>query len=280
MNIRFIPQEEIDRQLYNSCVHYANNGTIYGYDWWLNNTARSWDVLVEGDNYLSVLPLPYVTDWLRRRRLRQPRLVPELALYSVKPLSPKRVASFWEAVPAEYKKGELTLEPWSIPKQAGRFSFQEATGSVLDLTKDYEAVTDDFPPAYYSELAKAELADLLPTGHLKPERIAGLYRDVHGAGTEVDWHFHAMQRLMYQLLHRGWGGPWGVQDRDGTVLAAMFLIYSHGRLFPLAQTVTPAGMAVGAQTLLWDNILRAHAGRPLRVKREEIPFQTEASLKT
>lgn len=272
MNIRFIPQEEIDRQLYNSCVHFATNGSIYGYDWWLNNTARSWDLLVEGDNYVSALPLPHTKNWMGRQSLVQPRLVPELALYSVKPLSPKRVQAFWDAVPAQYKKGKLVLEPWSIPQQQGRFELEEATGSVLDLSPTYEEITDDFPPAFYSELAKAELADLLPTGHLKPERIAALYREQHGAGTEVDWHFHAIQRLMYQVLHRGWGGPWGIQDRNGEVLAAMFLIYSHGRLFPLAKTVTAAGAQLGAEALLWENILRAHAGRPLRIKREELPF--------
>ncbi|PHI21414.1 hypothetical protein CEQ90_03175 [Lewinellaceae bacterium SD302] len=272
MNIRFIPQEEIDRQLYNSCVHFATNGSIYGYDWWLNNTARDWDLLVEGDKYVSALPLPKTKNWLGRLQLEQPRLVPELALYSVKPLSKKRVASFWEAVPAEFKRGSLTLEPWSIPDEKTRFQLTEATGSVLDLSRPYEEVTDNFDPAWFNELAKAELADLMPTGNLKPERIAALYRDFHGAGTETDWHFHAMQRLMYQTLHRGWGGPWGIQTREGEVLAAVFLIYSHGRLFPLAKTVTEVGKKTGAEAKLWDNILHAHCGRPLRIKREEIPY--------
>jgi hypothetical protein len=272
MDIRFVPQAEIDRQLYNSCVHFATNGSIYGYDWWLNNTARDWDLLVEGDNYVSALPLPKKQNWLGRTNLEQPRLVPELALYSVKPLSKKRVNAFWDAVPPDFKKGELTLEPWSIPTDETRFDFIEAQGSVLDLSVDYEKLVADFPPAYFNELAKATLGDLLPTGHLKPERLADLYRDQHKPGTETDWHFHAVQRLMYQTLHRGWGGPWGIQNRDGEVLAAMFLIYSHGRLFPLAQSETEAGKQIGAKAYLWDNVLRAHAGRPLRVKREEIPM--------
>lgn len=275
MNIRFIPQAEIDRQLYNSCVHYATNGSIYGYDWWLNNTARDWDLLVEGDNYVSALPLPKQKNWLGRFQLKQPRLTPELALYSVKPLSPKRVNSFWEAVPPAFKKGGLTLEPWSIPSQKTRFEFEEATGSVLDLSQPYEVVTDNFAPSWFGELAKAELADLMPTGNLKPERIAALYRDFHGPGTETDWHFHAIQRLMYQTLHRGWGGPRGIQTRDGEVLACIFLIYSHGRLFPLAKTVTAEGASIGAEAKLWDNILRENCGRPLRIKREEIPFIDE-----
>jgi len=270
MDIRFVPQAEVDRQLYNSCVHYATNGSIYGYDWFLNNTARDWDLLVEGDKYFSVLPLPYVEARWGRLKLQQPRLVPELALYSVRPLSPKRVAAFWDAVPAKYKRGELTLEPWSVPTDNKRFTFTEAGGSVLDLSPPYEAVIDDFPPDYFSELAKADLADLVPTGHLKPERLAALYLEVNGKSVDTEWRFHALQRLMYQCLHRGWGSPFGIQDRQGNVLAAFFLAYSHGRIFPLLQLVTAAGAQVGARIRLWDDILRGHSARPLRIKREEI----------
>lgn len=269
MDIRFVPQAEIDRQLYNSCVHYANNGSIYGYDWYLNNTAKDWDLLVEGDKYFSVLPLPHAKNWRGRLELRQPRLVPEMALYSVRPLSPKRVQAFWDAVPANYKAGKLTVEPWSIPKTS-RFSFTEAKGSVLNLSPTYEEVIDDFPSTYFSELAKAELADLLPTGHLKPERIAALYRQEQRGPGGTEWHFHAIQRLMYQALHRGWGAPFGIQDRNGEVLAVKFLMYSHGRIFPLLQIATPAGLSVGAGVRLWDDILRGHTARPLRIKREEI----------
>ncbi|MEM9834953.1 MAG: hypothetical protein AAF828_00540 [Bacteroidota bacterium] len=270
MDIRFVPQEEVNRQLYNSCVHFATNGTIYGYDWFLNNTARDWDVLVEGDDqYFSVLPLPHGKNWLGRSGLVQPRLVPELALYSVRPLSPKRVQAFWDAVPKQFRSGQLTLEPWSIPPKS-RFDLTAAGGTLLDLKPTYEEVIDDFPPAYFSELAKADLADLIPTAHLKPERLAAMYRQIHGAEKHAEWSFHAYQRLMYQALHRGWGAPFGIQNRQKEVLAAFFLLYSHGRIFPLLQLVTPAGAQVGARIRLWDDILRGHSNRTMRIKREEI----------
>lgn len=94
MTIRHIPQEAIDKQLYNSCTHYATNGSIFGYDGYLNATAKEWDVLVEGDNYVSVMPLPKGRNWLGRQQLVQPKLLPYLAVYSVKPLSPKRIQAF------------------------------------------------------------------------------------------------------------------------------------------------------------------------------------------
>ncbi|MEM7574527.1 MAG: hypothetical protein AAF433_16605 [Bacteroidota bacterium] len=270
MQLRFLRHGEYDKQLYNSCIHYANNGSIYGYDWFLNNTAREWDLIVEGDPYVSVLPLPRATNWRGQLQLRQPPLVPDLAIYSVKPLSPVRVNSFWEAVPAEFKSGELEVEPLSVPSEKSRFKFRAASGTNLDLNQPYEQIIDDFPASYLRDLGLAEAADLLPTGTLKPERVAAFFQAHSPKGKATEWAFHAIQRLMYQLLHRGWGSAYGVQNRQGDVLAMVFIAYSHGRLFPIVKVESPAGKKAGAMSLLWDMAIHSHAERPLRIKREEL----------
>ena len=46
MDIRLVPQEEIDKTKWNSCVHYAANGKIFGYKWYLDNVAIDWVGLV------------------------------------------------------------------------------------------------------------------------------------------------------------------------------------------------------------------------------------------
>ncbi len=146
MDIRFVPQDQIDKQLYNSCVHFATNGSLYGYDWYLNATAKEWDLLVEGDNYVTAMPLPKRKNWWGRTYLTQPGLIPDLAVYSVKPLSPKRIQSFWDAIPEEFRGGSLTVEPASVPKDPGRFDVVQASGDALFLNKPYEEITDDFRP--------------------------------------------------------------------------------------------------------------------------------------
>ncbi|THH40713.1 hypothetical protein [Neolewinella litorea] len=266
MDIRFIPQEEIDKQLYNSCVHFATNGSLYGYDWYLNATAKEWDLLVEGDNYVTAMPLPKRQNWLGRTYLTQPTLVPDLAVYSVKPLSPKRIQAFWDAIPDTFRGGELTVEPASVPGQSGRFTVTSAVGEALFLNQPYEAITDNFPSGYYDRMARAEAADLLPVPVIKPEAFAAFWLEVHGSGGENEWKFHAMQRIMYQILHRSWGNATGVQTRDGELLAVSFNAYSHGRVFPLFRAESQRGADAGAMTLLYDTLLRSHAGRSLKVE--------------
>ena len=271
MKIRHLTANELDKQLYNSCVHFATNGSIYGYDWYLNATAKDWDFLVEGDDsWTTVMPLPREKNWWGRTKLIQPRLLPELAVYSVNALSPARIQAFWDAIPAEYRSGGLVVEPASVPREPGRFTATPATGTVLLLDQPYDDIIGDFSPAYHEGLIRAQEAELRPAPSFKPERLADFWLSVNGKTAENEWTYHAMQRLMYQVLHRSWGGTQAVQDRDGKLLAMTFLVYSHNRIFPLFTAESAAGRSVGALTYLWDNVLRSHAGKSLKVKREDI----------
>ncbi|OAV43923.1 hypothetical protein [Lewinella sp. 4G2] len=270
MNIRLVRQEDLNKQLYNSCVHFATNGSIYGYDWFLNATAREWDVLVEGDDWVSVMPLPRRKNWFGRIYLEQPRLVPELAVYTVRAMSQKRIQAFWDAIPAEYRGGGLTVEPASVPADQGRFEVKTATGTVLLLDQPYEDIIGDFSPTYREGLLRAEDAGLRPTGSFKPETFADLWLKVNGKSADNEWTYHAMLRIMYQVLHRSWGNTQAVADADGNILAAVFIVYSHNRIFPLYKVETTAGKQAGALAYLWDNLLKGHAERSLKIKREEV----------
>ncbi|MEM9929196.1 MAG: hypothetical protein AAF840_05220 [Bacteroidota bacterium] len=274
MDLRFIPQEDLNKQLYNSCVHFATNGSIYGYDWFLNATAKEWDLLVEveDESWVSVMPLPRVKSWWGRVKLEQPRLVPELAVYSVRSLSPKRIQNFWDAVPQNYRGGGLTVEPASVPEAPGRFTVQAAAGTALILNQPYNEIIGDFSPAYHEGLIRAEAAGLKPGQSFKPERLADFWLKVNGASAENEWTYHAMQRLMYQVLHRSWGGTRAVVNAAGELQAMTFIIYSHSRIFPLFTVESSEGRAVGALAYLWDNLLESHAEKSLKVKREEIGF--------
>lgn len=272
MDIRHLTQDDFDRQLYNSCVHYAVNGGVYGYDWFLNATAKDWEFIVEveKERWVTVLPLPYIKNWWGRLRLAQPRLVPELAVYTCKPPSGKRMQAFFDAIPDRFRGGDLLVEPASVPSQPGRFAVAAAGGTALRLDQPYEEIIGDFPPEYHEGLIRAEEADLRPLPSFKPERLADFWLAVNGKTADNEWRYHAMQRIMYQVLHRSWGGTQAVSGPDGEPLAMTFLVYSHGRIFPMFTAESAAGRARGALAYLWDNVLRGHAGKSLKVKREDV----------
>jgi hypothetical protein len=261
MEIKYLKSDELDKIKWNSCVHYANNGNIFGYMWFLDHVAKDWDALVEGD-YESVFPLVWRTTAFNTRTLYQPDLMRELGIYSINVLSPKRVRHFLEAIPEEFKAIDITLnERNNLPDQTD-FTTAEKQNYQLWLDRSYEDIHAYYSKALLERLDTARETDLIPTSNLKPERIADFYKK-HTKDRNVERNFHALQRIMYNVLHRGWGFGSGITDRDGNLFAVNFFIISHGKILSLVPVVSPEGEQRGAMEMLTDLVIRTNAGRPM-----------------
>lgn len=273
MDIRYLPAAEIDKVKWNSCVHYAPNGNVCGYKWYLDATAREWDGLVEGD-YESVLPLPRRKDWTGRKEVFIPVLMREAGIYSINVLSRERITAFLAAVPKEYGKVQIELNaPTKLPPETS-FTAREKIDYLLALDRPYEELAGEFSRNLLLTLEKAEQTGLKPVANLKPEKVAAFYKKHAPAHPEKERIFHAAQRIMYNVLHRGWGFAAGVQSSEGDLLAADFYIYSHTRVLRLLPVVSAVGKRVGALEYLTNTLLRTHAGKQLVLdfnteKREE-----------
>lgn len=97
MNIQRIKRDEINKTKWNSCVHFATNGNICGYKWYIDAISKDWEALIEGD-YESVMPLIWKKNWIGRKQIYVPTLMREVGIYSANALSPKRVTTFLEAI--------------------------------------------------------------------------------------------------------------------------------------------------------------------------------------
>lgn len=262
MEITYLPSEEIDKVKWNSCVHYALNGNIFGYKWYLDAVAREWDCIIEGD-YESVFPLPYRKDWLGRKHIYQPELMRELGIYSINVLSPARVKRMLEAIPKDFQKIDIVLnEQIGLPENSD-FKTGEHTNHQLLLDSEYEELTESFSRDLLLKLEKAENSNLRPKANLKPEKVAAFYEKYAPSSPEKGRNFHAMQRIMWNILHRGWGFASAVESKDGELLAVDFYIYSHSKVLSLVPVVSPKGKELGALEYLHNTLLRTHAGKKL-----------------
>ncbi|MEM1216614.1 MAG: hypothetical protein AAGJ82_13055, partial [Bacteroidota bacterium] len=258
MKIQRIAREDIDKTKWNSCVHYATNGNIFGYLWYLDAMSRDWEALVEGD-YESVLPLPRKDLSWGEEGLQQPPLVRELAIYSIHPPANKRTAAFWEAVPAKYRYVALEMDAFSLPK-ASNWQVAERKNYFLPLSETYELLRERYSQSLIDQLRATPQDDLFPASNLKPERLAQLYRSANRHLSEPE--FHGLQRIMYNALHRGWGFASGIMNREQEVLAADFFLFSHGRVMSLCPFETKAGNDLNAQAYLYDLMIRQQAAKP------------------
>ena len=260
MNIRFVPRADIDKVKYNSCVHYANNGNVFGYLWYLDFIAKDWDALVEGD-YESVMPLPWQRNRLGQRVVVTPPLMRELGVYSIHVLSPKRIAAFLAAIPPEFRGVRLRLNEQNPPPRDLDFALAERTNHQLLLQQPYAEMTEAFSRDLLLELERAEQSDLLPIGNISVEEVAAFFKQHGPQDAHTERSFHGLQRVMYNVLHRGWGGSTGIRHRAGDLLAVAFWIYSHKKVTALLLLESPAGRAVAAREQLVNLQLRSHAER-------------------
>ena len=262
MDIRLVPRDEIDKVKYNSCVHYANNGNIFGYIWYLDFVAKEWDALVEGD-YESVMPLPRREGLFGKPEIFQPALMRELGIYSVNVLSPKRVKAFLEAIPATYKKIDIAVnEQVDAPGDLDFVVTNEVNHQLL-LESPYEELAEQYSRELLLGLEKAEQAEVIPISNFKPEKLAEFYQQNSPAGSDRDKNFHTLQRIMYNVLQRGMGFASGVQSRDKELLAVNFWMYSHHKVIGLMPVESAAGARVHALDYLFNMLIRTHAGRPM-----------------
>ncbi len=262
MDIRYIKGADIDKVKWNSCVHYANNGNIFGYMWYLDFVAKDWDALVEGD-YESVFPLVWREGLFGRKELYQPGLMREMGIYSIHLLSQARINAFLDAIPAEFKTIDIAINEQNTPPAGSSFQVEEKTNFQLYLGQPYEKLFDGFSSELASQLQRAEDEGLILTSSLKPETVADFYRKHTPRNRERERNYHALHRIMYNVLHRGWGFASGAMDRNQNFYAVNFFIYSHSKVLSLAPVESPQGREIGALPYLFNALIRSHAGRPL-----------------
>ncbi|MCB0641304.1 MAG: hypothetical protein KDC44_06675 [Phaeodactylibacter sp.] len=260
MDIQYLNSEAIDKVKWNSCIHYANNGNVFGYKWYLDFVAKDWDALVEGD-YESVFPLVWRDGRRGSKMLVQPQWMRELGIYSIHVLSPARTRNFIEAIPDSFKQVDIVLNEQNNPPADLDFEVIQELNYQLFLGSDYETLRNAYAPGLVATLEQLPDTGLVPSGSLKPEQLTDLYIQVNGSKTADSTH--ALLRIMYNALHRGWGFLSGIRNKNGDLTAAAFFINSHGKLLSLVQVETAEGQEKGALAYLMDALLQTNAGRPI-----------------
>ena len=266
MEIRFISRDKIEKNRWDGCVHYANNGLIYGYTWYLDNVAENWDGLVEG-NYQSVFPLVWNSKIVKIKQIYQPFLCQQLGLYSVKVCSKPRIEAFIKAIPQEYKFVSMHMNDRNnLVKNIGGLKTERRSNYLLALNRSYEEIRKNYSTNLKRNINKARRENLYITSGIKPEKFVEAIRKYHEnyKTKKIPKQIYPMAlRIIYNCLHRGLGSITGVYKEDSEdFCAALFVMYSGSRLINLLNVTTAAGRKIGAMHYLLDELIQQNAGRP------------------
>ena len=256
--IRHIGQTQIDRERWDNCVASSESERLYGYSWFLDHVAGSWDGLVVGE-YEAVFPLPWRRSKYGLKIARQPAFCQQLGLFSPQAgeLSLERVI---QATPRSYILGQLDTHGQFAPEESAA---GHRTNQVLSLADDYPSiVTEKYVENHRRSLKKARKHGLRVefTADLSP---ALRYSEALYAGKGL-----TPQPAHYANLHRALTSPHNPFPREsvccyastGELLGSLLVAHSWSRVFILMGGCGDAGKKLCGNHLLYDAVIARYAG--------------------
>lgn len=252
-----MPFEEIDVTRWNSCIHFAINGNVFGYHWFLKNVVREFDALVEG-NYESVMPLISRTSRWNYPELYHPEGIGRLGIFSVHVLSPPRIEKFIHAIPDSFLGRHISFNEFNKPVIKDMLSANSLNWHHLDLSRPYEIIQNGYSAEAMNSIEAARAQNWMPHSNIKPEKLVEFFADQDSA-TDT----HMWMRIHYNLMHRGTAFPTVYSNSDGEIGAAALLTYYNG-FFTLLNFKGKSGVDQKLFYLMADDLIRVHADRQLR----------------
>lgn len=253
--IRYLKNDEINKQSWDACIQKAFNGNIYAYSWYLDAVAYGWEALVDGE-YETVFPLP-----VRRKfgiaYLYQPLFVQQLGIFSISKLNPRIVQNFFETLPSQIKYGRIQLNYHNKLESTPTLNVQYKPNIELALTQSIEQIRKHYSENTRRNIRKAQNSNLTVIENQPPDFIVKMFRENH-VKHNIAWSdgdYKKLTHLLYLLIHKGYGLTRGVFDRNNSWLGGAFFAFSHQRVILLLSAVTEGGRQTGAMHFLIDDTI-------------------------
>ena len=254
---KHITFEEIDKNRWNGCVHYAHNGNVYGYYWYLKSVLKEWDAIVE-DNYESVFPIikhPLYAE--------EHQLLPALGPYSVNHLSNTRMDKLLSAGLKDTKTSIYSVTSKGTTYAERKYPTLSTPYTSLNTKYSYDEIVDKYPVVDQEIVNHTSTEGYKMISSIKPEDLVAL-------GNRSNVAKNALMRIMYNALHRGIGWSSGIQNKStGKIVAASFFLFSHNTIYELFKYHDSYKHGI----ILYDLMVRSQAG-----KSTSIHFQGEKSV--
>ena len=264
MNIRYLPYKEIDKAKWDNCISNAANSLIYARSFYLDAMANNWDALVL-DDYEAVMPLPWKKKW-NIKYLYQPPFTQQLGVFSIKPLTASQVKFFIETASQHFKFAEITLNYSNVSEPLGPvFNVTHRDNYTLNLNRPYEAMHDNYLPAFTKSLRRIRKFEMLYVSSVNYQKTVELYRHLYGnrfqfIDAKIYQHFEDICKLLFRengLVIRH------ARSTGNKLLASAILLKDENRLYNIISCITSEGKKLEANYFLYDSIIKEFASTPL-----------------
>ena len=257
-DIRYLNNQQIDKNKWDNCIERAGNGLIYGFSFYLDHMAKNWDGLVLND-YEAVMPLT----WNKKygiHYLYQPFLTAQLGLFGNK-INAELLESFLKAIPAKFKYWDIYFNHQNVLPLKD-FDLYQRTNYVLGLNKSSDQLYSNYRENIQRNIKKALQAGCTVQKDFDAENVIELaVQQMKTHSPESNDNIDRFRKL-YQYLHgREMATTYGILSAQNELLASCIFFFSHNRVYYILVGNHPNGKTIGASHALIDAFIKDHAGK-------------------
>ena len=254
MEIKYLPNNEIDKTLWDNCINNSLHPSIYGTSFYLDIFAGKWDALVV-NNYEFVMPLIHKKKYAISY-LYQPAYLPQIGIFSSKLIDESIIKSFIEKCFDLYKFIEISLLfPNYINFSKANLKTKKLNNFVLNLKFSYDTIKQNYLPSFHKSLRRLQKLTLNYTKNNNVEDTINSFKSLY---------LHKINSLkendlvLFEKVCKGLKKDClirQVTDKDNIILASVILLKYQNRLYNMQSFVTADGKRMEANYFLYDKII-------------------------
>lgn len=223
--IIYLKNHEIDREQWDNCIKNSSCATPYPYSWFLDIISPGWEALVD-DDYDSVFPIP-VRKRFNISYISTPLFLQQLGAYSPDKPASSVIYEFLQYMPDFYRYIDLNIGQnieYDGIKVTEQFNY------VLDLSKPYEKLRENFTPECRRKVDSAEKKGIELVSDIMPYEIIDLFLQNNGKDkTITQGDYRKLKNLMEFCLKNKKGKISGVRSGRKKLVYGIFIVEVYGR---------------------------------------------------
>jgi len=262
MTIRYLKYADLDLIKWDQAIDQALNGLPYAYSWYLDIVCDQWGALVSGD-YTYVMPLPWNAKWVGIKQIYQPFFTQQLGILSDREITVSVVEAFIESIPPQFRYVSTCLNEHNPVDSLDDQHFSRRTNMILDISIKYEEIRAKYRPSLSKRIKKVK-ASSLHKNVITSDVLSALYREQLNHKVGLPNHaFSIVSKLMERSITLSKGLIYSAHSDNDELLAAVFMLKSHGRLINLFGASTAIGRDLGGMHWLLDQVIKECSGTQL-----------------
>ncbi|PQJ22975.1 hypothetical protein [Tenacibaculum sp. SG-28] len=249
--IVYTKRAQVNEQKYNHCIKNAVQSNIFGFSWYLDIVADSWDVLVLND-YEAVMPLPKREKYFFKY-VYPPLWLVHLGIYS---LNIEDENEFLIELLDDFSFVELRLNPENSFTVFSNV-LQERKTQILYLNSSYSDIRAAYNRNRKRELKKAKGKDLTECWNDAPIKLLHLFKENIGNRLKKvrTKDYDNLLHLMQYCLERKVGEMLTVYDAKNKLVSGAFFLKYKDRVTELVCASDLENRNNGANTFMNDRAI-------------------------